>query len=393
MGAAAALAGLAVQSLFDFGLELPGLALPAAACLGLILARDPAAASSPPTDTDPPLSPPRLRHLSSLLAVPPRLVGAMLPLMLAALLLLARPASRQLLDDDAQLARRAASGQVSLAELQRDVEEALGRHPVDYQLYAVMAYRLVREHHPLAITWLNRALWAAPRDGRLHASAARLLLRRGHARQAALEYRLALRESHERHQAVLKELCVVLGRAELIVRAVEDTPAALDDAAAMLERLGRAGVARQVSGLAAVRFPDDARAPARRVRLAVSPGEALEWARRRHAARDDEEGVLMLARALLRTGRVAEARGALERHQRASRSDGSAELALVLAESHARAGQMQDARRVLAGPLQALDVRLRARTLRTLADLEEAHGNHARARAHRERADLLMPGR
>jgi len=163
--AAAALGGLAAvgaQSLVDFGLELPGIAIPTvivAATLLHVPLKENAQSRS---------------QLAARLGAIAVAVGATLN---AAL-----PWARTLGEDHAALATQGVSLEVARA--------ALDRHPLDYLAAAELARLSASTREQLA--YLNLALRLHPRHPGLHRVTARWLVQIGRTNQAALEYRFAL---------------------------------------------------------------------------------------------------------------------------------------------------------------------------------------------------------
>ncbi len=183
-GAIAALVAVGAQASVDFGLELLGLLLPViavAATLTYVPLRELAAR--------------RLRWA--------RLARAALLLGLALGVALVVPAwGRTLADDHDELA---AQTDPTLAELQA----AMRRHPIDYYAAARAATveriaaraaakdrrpaEEIEAHRRATMKYLNRALVLHPHHGGLHRLAGQILASTGHAQQARLEFRTALR--------------------------------------------------------------------------------------------------------------------------------------------------------------------------------------------------------
>ena len=181
-GALGALAAIAFQSNFDFGIEMLGIAVPItvlAATLTYGTARE--------------LSPQRLPRI--------RLVRALQGLVLlgSALLLLAS-ATRTVEEDHVALRADATPAHA---------REVIARHPLDYLGYAVLAESLIASNDPAAIAMLNHAMRLHPTLPGLHRLAARLLLRMGRTGQAESEYATALRYTLDR-RALVSEMLTVL---------------------------------------------------------------------------------------------------------------------------------------------------------------------------------------
>ena len=86
--------------------------------------------------------------------------------------------------DGSHLQQLAAAPQTDSATLIQTASQALHRHPLDSYLSALVAARLTAEDHPDSMRWINRALLQNPSDLLARATAARLLGRHGHQRQA-----------------------------------------------------------------------------------------------------------------------------------------------------------------------------------------------------------------
>ncbi|MBV8758542.1 MAG: O-antigen ligase family protein [Deltaproteobacteria bacterium] len=167
-GAIGAITVVLVQSTFDFGIELFGVAIPAM-LVACTLAYVPLREANP-------------RFLPLV-----RTSRAALVLLLAgAAALLWLPATSTTYEDHLALAKHA---DTSLA----DAREAIERHPLDYYGYARAAETLAKSGDRQAIPLLNHALRLHPTHSGLHLFAARLLLSSGHPEQATIEFGAALR--------------------------------------------------------------------------------------------------------------------------------------------------------------------------------------------------------
>ncbi|HSN27819.1 MAG TPA: O-antigen ligase family protein [Kofleriaceae bacterium] len=167
-GAIGAVTVALVQSTFDFGLELLGVALPVTlvACT---------------------ISYVPLREASGrMLAVARGGRVFLVALLAAAAVLLWLPATETVYEDHLALAKRQ---QVSLDE----ARDLIQRHPLDYYGYARAAEALAKVGSRESIPLLNHALRLHPTHSGLHLLAARMLLSSGHAEQATIEYAAALR--------------------------------------------------------------------------------------------------------------------------------------------------------------------------------------------------------
>jgi O-antigen ligase len=216
--AAAALGSLsviAVQSVFDFGIELLGLAVPVT-ILTAVLTYRPLQQASPKT----------LRQARTTRAI---LVVA---LVASACVLLA-PCTTTLEEDRAGIGRSATP-----LETARD---ALARHPLDYYGYATVAQHLLRGGEQRGIRFLNHAMSLHPYHPGLHLMAARLLLRTGHPEQAASEYSLALQNMVE-PQRVIPEIISTF-EPQLAVKAIPPDTADLKYTVETLRKLDKPEIA------------------------------------------------------------------------------------------------------------------------------------------------------
>src|SRR5262249_37433554 len=75
------------------------------------------------------------------------------------------------------------------------------RHPADYVIHALVAERLLREHHPATLHWVNDAMYLNPTHPAPHLMAATVLAETGHKAQALVEYREAVAGSNTPREA------------------------------------------------------------------------------------------------------------------------------------------------------------------------------------------------
>ncbi|HEY5920713.1 MAG TPA: O-antigen ligase family protein [Kofleriaceae bacterium] len=207
---------VALQSNFDFGIEMLGVAVPLTAIVATLSYR--------------PLREVEARRLAVARGL--RILHIVALAVVAILLLSDVTAS---LDDD----------HVALAERDDlpvdELREVAERHPLDYYVYARAATTLAKSGDPGAIRMLNHALRLHPTHAGLHRMAGHLLLQTKHYDQAALEYAAALRAT--------KAPQTLLG--EIVERFPEDKAAAaippdfanLDVVIRTLRELGRPKVA------------------------------------------------------------------------------------------------------------------------------------------------------
>jgi len=161
-----------VHEMADFGLELPGVAFPTVAALGLVLARiehlqDPARKEG--------------RRLGPAWVIPG------LALWAAALAAGLWAIPRTLSIESRQL-KEAVARQTATPER---LSAAILRHPADYYLELLAATDAIRRRDPMAGRHLNRAQQLNPAEPAVHLMTARWLATLARRSQAALEYRLA----------------------------------------------------------------------------------------------------------------------------------------------------------------------------------------------------------
>jgi O-antigen ligase len=276
-GALAGLAAVAVQSSIDFGLELPGVALPVIVVLATV--------------TQVPV-----REASRTWAG--RLRGGLAAAVLVAAGVVATlPSSTPLREDRAVLA----GDDVTLA----DARAAAARHPLDYLAVAQVA-RLTAEPER-RIRHLNHAIRLHPTHPDLHRAVARMLLATGRGAQARLEYRTAIQRVLRPHALVTEVLTVFPGADDATDALPTDTPTwptILEE----VREAGRSDVALRYAARVADAHADDRAAWRVLAELAAAAGD-LELgeraARRRTVLDPGPASTVALARILV-------ARGALD---------------------------------------------------------------------------------
>jgi O-Antigen ligase len=294
---------VAVQSVVDFGLELPGIGVPTVAILvGLV---------------HQPLREVRQARRTRQLAG--RAAGAVLTAAASVALLL--PVTRRIAEDHRELvAVRPPSLEAALP--------SLARHPHDYFGFAYAGDALARRGDRRALGFINHALRLHPTHPGTHRVAARLLLASGLRRQAALEYALAIRGAVNA-TALVQEVVRAFSDPTLaaaaipldypvpeqIVRILVDGKAA-DVALAWLEQVVR-------------QHPEALRAGELLYNVALQRG-ALELAtvgaRLRHRHEDSAASMLALGQVLVKRGELDDAAAVL-----ATASSMSGDLATVAA--------------------------------------------------------------
>lgn len=195
IGALAGVAALVAHDLFDFSLEVLGVAVPFSMVFG-VLARS---QRSLPTK----------RWMVGLSAAVFVLVSA-----LASLYSRAHSA-----DEDAARVARAPTA----AEARALARDAMRWHPVDYLPHAAVGARLVNEGHCApALGWLRRAMLLNPTAPEPHRLAARCLEAAGDHHQARREYRLAIALGDPE---ALAEVIRRFPRVDELLQVVPETPA------------------------------------------------------------------------------------------------------------------------------------------------------------------------
>lgn len=284
-----ATAVVTVQSVVDFGLELPGIAVPTIALLATLV--------------HVPLRefPVRLRRR--------HLIGRVLALtvVIAASALLLTDYTRRIGDDHR-----------TLMEVQPPSFAAalpvIARHPHDYLAFAYAGDQLTRTRDPRAMAFLNHALRLHPSHSGLHRAAARILLKRGLLTQSALEYASAI------HAAA-----VVSPLIKEVVKVFSDPD------------------------LAAAAIPTDHPMPEHIARVLVeagAPAVELRWLRRVALLRPSAPRIgELLHRAARKAGDLTLAETAAGLWYR---QDSNAASLLALGEILVQRGQLEEAARVLA---------------------------------------------
>lgn len=181
-GGLGALVAIALQSNFDFGLELLGVAAPIIVILGTLTYGS--LVEMPRT---------RTRHARLLRAAQAFAV-------LAGAALLMTQATRTLRDDHEALRGRPTTEVIA---------STIAAHPLDYLAYSTLADARARSNSRDAVRLLNHALRLHPTHPGLHWIAARMLARAGRLGQAETEYSMVVRYSTN-PKAVIAELVTVL---------------------------------------------------------------------------------------------------------------------------------------------------------------------------------------
>jgi hypothetical protein len=251
-----------VHEMADFGTELPGVAFPTIAALGLVVARiehlnDPARKEG--------------HRLGPAWVIPTLAVwGAALCAGLWAL-------PRTLSVESRQLKEAVAKQAVTPAQL----AAAIQRHPADYYLELLAATDAIRRHDAMAARHLNRAQQLNMAEPAVHLMTARWLATVGRRSQAAIEYRLAAERGWS---PGYQEIATAVGDQHL-AQAVKQADGPLMEVAGMLLRRGSLTRAVEVSRRA----------------TEVGKGEELPYVRRVELARESKSTAFIdeAARALL----------------------------------------------------------------------------------------------
>jgi tetratricopeptide (TPR) repeat protein len=407
-GALAALVAMAVHSIADFHLELPGVAVSAVVILAVLVPAAPASASAAASGSPRQRPRPRLRLRPWAWRVPALAAGA------AVVALAASPAGQTARQGQAELEAvlvRAAADDSGSGARNDDAAAAregaraialgralVARHPSDYLLAGLLARAYFRQRDPEAVHWINRAIALNPKHADLRVLAARMLLAAGRRQQALVEYALALRYTLT-PRAILEDLVrhfpdpaeaasgLPAQRERLPVlttwlRAMERTDVALAYARRVYpEHAGDYEVQRIVSELAWIE---------RDLPLAVAAGRPA-YAHSKHLAQ-----AIVLGQALRDSGHMDEAGSVLAEALELGRYDAAWQIAqahAVLSDVHAARGDdlaargsMRTAIRLTPGDANAT---VRAQLHRRLARIEERLGNTAGAAEARTEAEEL----
>lgn len=291
--AACGVLAVAIHELADFGLELPGVAFPAAAALGLVVARSQQ------------LVDPRREQGRRL---GPRPVSVALAGMAVVLALGLWAVPRTLLADGDRLRAAVIARDADVAPR---LAAAIARHPADYYLELLAGTVAIAARDPSAGRHLGRAQRLNPTDRNVHLATARWLARNGRHSQAAIEYRLA----REKGAIIeLDELWSTVGPRNL-ASAIQQTDFHLLEAASYLWRKGHLEEARAVSARAVEVARAVEPALVRRLALAVetrSPAFIEEAGRSLVAAASEPAAFVEAATALARIDKPALADAAIE---------------------------------------------------------------------------------
>lgn len=282
--------------------------------------------------------------------------------------------------------------QVSDELLIQKTTQALRRHPLDSYLSALLAARLVDDDHPEAMRWLNRALTQHPSDLLARATAAKLLGRYGHTRQALAMMTPLLADADPEKRRWLLGLLLQLSRSP--TELLPALPDRVEVRRALLEALsGQATpdwtLALAIGKLAVQKGDPDACSWLGRAALALAQPDDAESALQGLLAQRVSDPLLVggLLELLLRADRTERA-DSLARQAIAIQP--APELAIAHAQIVAKLGRFDEARQTL---LQAIadcqSLALLARLHEVRADVESQSGQLHRAAVERAEAARL----
>ena len=367
--AAAGLIAVGVHNLFDFNLEILGLALPALGLAAVLSSRTP------------------MRDKKA--AQSPRLMWSAVALVLLLCGWVTFRPNPEWHRDDRALMELMSDRQrpQELAELAR---EQIRRRPADYVPHwalsrALMAQGQTRE----AFAELNRALFLNPGSPELHLETAAGLIRTGRPQQALVEGRLALDSGMPTRRVLNWGLPLCKSLADL-VRLLPAKARYYADAIRALTRAKRRALAAALATQARSEFPDNSDLAALAVKVQLlqpKPGDAVAAAQRL-AAKDPSPGNLALvAAAQTAAGRSQDAVETLTQARKRHPADLS--LAFALARTHLARNELDPAKTVAEAALR------QAGTPRKVAEAHEllARILSAGGRVHRARYESMQAQR
>ncbi len=368
-GAVSGIVAIALQNIVDFGLSLPGIAMPVVALIAVV--------------TGASLS---VRKKGG---VKRKYIHAGAIAIAAGLLaLLALPGSRSARDETCKAPCSVASA-----------SEIWHRHPADYQAAGRTAVALYDVRDLRAIQVLNRALVANPRQWGLHLLAARWLSASSADSQAAIEYSSALRDAPlGQIGGLVKEIVTVSASTELAAKALPRDGTRMRYIARALR--GQLEVRLAYVRLVMENAKEDKDALALVATIATQSKDfalAQRASRRIHQLWPSAESVLRLADVELASGNTLKSRVILDAALKNTRLTGAdrSRLLQMLSKLLISSGKFEEARKPLA---QALAIpsagnQEKIRIHRQLAKIEEGLGNRNQAALERRIADELAAKR
>jgi O-antigen ligase len=322
-GALGALAVVILQSNFDFGVELLGIAVPitaVAATLTYVPTRE--------AQTG-------LRRIRTLR------IAHVAALLLAAMALFSSATSSLAEDHDDLVAARSPTID--------DVRASLERHPLDYYGYALASQIMAVAGNTDSVRVLNHALRLHPTHPGLHLMSARILVRAGLAEQAAIEYAMAIHATPDR-RALLAEV-VARFPPELAAKAIPADDPRVEETVAILRERGHARVGTLWLTRVVTMRPNDLRACATLFALSINHGDleaASATGRRCRGFEPSQQARLDFARALFNSARYTDAIAMVKDVEKWSgRIDDRVAAWLILCDSHAELKAWDEATRCL----------------------------------------------
>jgi O-antigen ligase len=300
--AACGVLAVLVHELADFGLEMPGVALPTAMALGLVAGRAQVSANQNEK------TPMRLRWPVAGVAL-----GAWSVLLFYGLWAVPRTA-------DADAERAAQLVKTRAPDAAAELARMIRRHPSDYYFELQSVRQAMMTGSDDVLRHVNRALQLYPQSPHPHLLAAHYLARVGRRSQAAIEYRLAVERGHAFNHA---EAVQVAGPRD-VERAVPQRPEELLKLASVLVAEGRVREAETISNRA-VGLATDQKPLHGRLDLALSSGDKA-FIRRAAAAlggvATDARGLELAAEGMARSEDLPAAQAILKRSMQQFPNDG-----------------------------------------------------------------------
>jgi tetratricopeptide (TPR) repeat protein len=374
-GVLAGVVALAVENLADFSLWMPGVAYAAIAALATV--------TYVPVEAQP--------RRSRTLYRPVRIGGLVA---IAVVIAFAASPKGRLARDEATVAAAGGTAHGDVAAAVAHAREIFARHPADYVSAAMTANALFLARDQRAVAVANRALALHPTSSELHRLVARMLLASRHRDQAKVEYALALRYAPT--PAILQEVLDVFPRDEDAVRALPLIANMVVSWSNELRQRGRAALALAYIERYLAVNPDDVTVLLYGAGSAFDANDlvhATDWAERAFALQPTGKAAIELARCRAAAGRTDLAitllRDTVDRPPRPQTRRERADLLVALADTQARAGQLEPARASLLTALEHADREGSAAIHRKLAEIEASLGNEHQADWARKRAEEL----
>jgi hypothetical protein len=373
VGAACGVTAVAVHELGDFGLEMPGVAIPTVVALGVFLGRTYREHSGAKRVR---LKPPVVVSLGVLAIWALVIAGG------------AWAAPRTLLADAESARKMVANGNSGASHF---IDAAIERHPASAYLELLAAKEALRTRAPSVMHHLTRALRLHPADWQAHRLAARALSANHHVAQAALEYRLALESGMP---LSYDELTVVAG--QHVVDAVPQTSKQLMSLASHLSSTKRVSAADAACDRAIELSANDRRTLTLCTQLAMDGKSGPETLKRRAAALLDGspsvDAVSLAAQVLERAAEPGRADQAILAGISAHPGDGT--LVLAGAKLRMGRGELAAAKMMVAGAsTEKYTLADRQAAEELLAQIADKMGNPEEAVVARARARLLSRAR